>query len=249
MSELTGKTAVVTGASRNIGREIAIELAAAGAGVVVNFARAADAAQEVVAAIEQAGGSAIACRADVGNSADVAAMYEAAVKAFGRIDILVNNAGINDDAPLLALTETAWDQVMTTNLKGPFLCTQTFARGMVAQGSGSIVNISAITGVQQRKLAANYCASKAGLNMLTRCSALELGPAVRVNALAVGFVDSPLVRELYDEASIRQVVDETPLARPGRFAEIARTVRFFASDAASFITGQTLIVDGGRVMR
>ncbi len=249
MSELEGKVAVVTGAGRNIGRAIAVELAAAGARVVVNFVRDAGAARDVVDTLEESGAAAIACQADVARSADVAKLRDAALAAFGRVDVLVNNAGINDDAPLLELSEAAWDAVMNTNLKGAFLCTQAFARPMVEQGSGAIVNISAITGVQQRKLAANYCASKAGLNMLTKCSALELGPAVRVNALAVGFVDSPLVRELYDEASIREVAQQTPLARAGRFDEISRTVKFFASDAASFITGQTLIVDGGRIMR
>ncbi len=176
-------------------------------------------------------------------------MMAPALDAFGAIDILVNNAGINADGPLLELAEADWDAVVGVNLKGAFLCTQAAGRAMTAAGRGHIVNISAYTGIDAREGAANYCVSKAGLNMLTKCAALELAPDVRVNGLAIGFIRSALVEDVFSAEQIAAVVDQTPLARLGEFEEITAAVKFLASDASSFITGQTIVIDGGRIMR
>ena len=249
MSEFEGRTAVITGASRGIGRDVALGLGAAGANVVVNYVASGEAAAAVADEIHAAGGDAIPYQADVSQFADVARMMAAALDAFGRIDILVNNAGINADGPLLELAEADWDAVVGVNLKGAFLCTQAAGRAMTAAGRGHIVNISAFTGIDARQGAANYCVSKAGLNMLTRCAALELAPAVRVNGLALGFIRSTLVEDVFSAKQIAAVVDQTPLARLGEFEEVTAAVKFLASDASSFITGQTIVIDGGRIMR
>ena len=249
MSEFEGRTAVITGASRGIGRDIALGLGAAGANVVVNYVGSGEAAAAVVDEIGAAGGKAIVCQADVSQSAEVTHMMAAALDAFGAIDILVNNAGINADGPLLTLGEADWDAVVDVNLKGAFLCTQAAGRAMTAAGRGHIVNISAYTGIDAREGAANYCVSKAGLNMLTKCAALELAPAVRVNGLALGFFRSALVEDVFSAEQIAAVVGQTPLARMGEIGEVTAAVKFLASDASSFITGQTIVIDGGRIMR
>ncbi len=249
MSGLEGQVAVITGASRGLGRQLAMDLAAAGMRVVVNYARSADRAAVVVDEIEAAGGEAFACRADVSRAADVADLAAAALDAYGRIDLLVNNAAVNLDRPFLELSEADWDVVLDVNLKGAFLCSQAVGRSMWAAGRGRIVNISAVTGIDARLNAANFRTSKAGLIMLTKCVALELAPLVQVNCIAPGFFRSELVAELYSEAEIDEAVAETPLARVGEPGELSEVVAFLASGAAAFITGQTLIVDGGRVMR
>ena len=216
---------------------------------MVNYVASGEAAAAVADEIHAAGGDAIPYQADVSQFADVARMMAAALDAFGRIDILVNNAGINADGPLLELAEADWDAVVGVNLKGAFLCTQAAGRAMTAAGRGHIVNISAFTGIDARQGAANYCVSKAGLNMLTRCAALELAPAVRVIGLALGFIRSTLVEDVFSAKQIAAVVDQTPLARLGEFEEVTAAVKFLASDASSFITGQTIVIDGGRIMR
>ncbi len=249
MGEFAGKTAIVTGASRGIGRAIALDLGGDGARVVVNYARSEPEAARVVEEVRAAGGDAIACQADVARKAEVERMLADALDAFGTVDLLVNNAGINIDRPFLELSEEDWDRVVDTNLKGAFLCSQAAGRVMDAGSGGCIVNISAVTAVTGRKNAANYCASKAGLDMLTKCVALELAPKVRVNSLAVGFIASPIVERLYTKEQLADIVEVTPLRRMGAYEEVAAAVRFFASEAAAFVTGQTLIVDGGRVMR
>ena len=249
MSEFAGRTAVVTGASRGIGRDIALGLGADGANVVVNYVASTAAAEATVDAVNAAGGRAIACQADVAKAADVARLMAAALDAFGAIDILVNNAGANADGALLELAEADWDAVIAVNLKGAFLCTQAAGRAMTAAGRGAIVNVSAVTGVDARKGAANYCVSKAGLNMLTKCAALELAPDVRVNGLALGYIRSDLLEDVFSAEQIAAVVAATPLGRMGEIGEITDAVKFLASDAAAFITGQTIVIDGGRVMR
>ena len=249
MSEFEGKTVVITGASRGIGRDIAINLGALGANVVVNYLSSEKEAAEVADTVNQSGGKSVLCGADVSQRADVDRLFSTALEAFSRVDILVNNAGINIDAPLLELREEDWDTVVGVNLKGAFLCTQAAGRLMHAARSGRIVNISAVTSLDARKNAANYCASKAGLNMLTRCAALELAPHVRVNCLALGFFRSETVEKYFTEEQISNVVGATPLGRMGEFGELTSAVRFLASEASSFITGQTIVIDGGRVMR
>ncbi len=249
VSEFANKCVVVTGASRGIGRQIATDFGAAGACVVVNFAQAAGEADKAVNEIIDAGGNAVACQADIADAQAVARMFELAHDTYGPVDILVNNAGANRDGAFLDLTEEDWDRVNDVNLKGPFLCSQAGGRQMMAAKRGHIINISAVTAVDARMNAANYCSSKAGLNMLTKCMALELAPHVNVNCLALGFIESPLVREIYSDEQLAGIVGETPLARMGSYGEISGAVQYFASEAASFITGQTLIVDGGRIMR
>lgn len=249
MDNFAGKTVIVTGASRGIGRQIAVDFAAAGARVVVNYSHSEKAAAEVLEQVRAAGGEAIACQADIASAAAVERMLATTLDSYGSVDVLVNNAGLNRDGPFLEMSEDDWDSVCGVNLKGPFLCSQAVGRVMMSAKRGSIVNISAVTAVDARKNAANYCSSKAGLNMLTKCMALELAPHVNVNCLALGFIDSPLVRELYSAAQLAAVVEETPLARMGSYEEVAAMVRFFASEAMSFTTGQTLIFDGGRIMR
>jgi NAD(P)-dependent dehydrogenase (short-subunit alcohol dehydrogenase family) len=176
-------------------------------------------------------------------------MVEQVVRTYGGVDILINNAGLSMDAPFLELSEDAWDAVMAVNLKGPFLLSQAVGRHMVAAGYGRIVNISATSAVQARIGNANYAASKAGLNMLTQSMALELGPHVTVNTVALGFVDSPLVRELFTQEQIEQAQNGVPLKRMTTYEETSAFVLMLASDTASFMTGQTIPFDGGRVMR
>ena len=249
MTDFEGKGVVVTGASGGIGRRVALDLAAAGAGVVVHYGGAEVAARAVVSEIEQAGGRARACQADVAEKPAVERLLAAGLEAFGRIDVLVHSAALNRDGPLLEMSEDDWRRVIDVNLTGAFFCVQVFGRAMVEAGGGAIVNISANTSIEGRKNAANYCASKAGLNMLTQCAALELAPSVRVNGLALGFFASPLVDQLYSPEQQAAARAATPLERMGDFAEVSDAVKFFASDQAAFITGQTVVIDGGRVRR
>ena len=249
MSEFAGKTVLITGAGRGIGRTTALSFGAEGANLCVNYANSAEGAQQTVAEIEALGGRAIACKADIANAAEVESMVASTLDAFGSIDILVNNAGLSIDGPFLEMREQDWDRVYEVNLKGPFLVSQAVSRQMMKQGGGVIVNISATTTTLGRPNAANYCSTKAGLNMLTKCMALELGPTIRVNGLGLGFVDSPLVRELYSDEQLQQVVEATPLRRMTTNEETAAFIKLLASEATSFVTGQTVMFDGGRNMR
>ena len=242
-SALSGRVALVTGGGRGIGREIALELARAGAGVAVNYHDEPDRAQATAAGIEALGVRAMAIAADVGDAAAVRRMVEDVVTAFGSLDILVNNAGVQTWAPFLDVTESEWDLVIRTNLKGCFLCTQTAAHAM-SQG-GVVVNIgSGCNKVPFPGLAA-YTASKGGIEMLTKVAAVELAPRkIRVNCVAPGAVEIERTRlEVPDYAGTWGAV--TPLGRVGQPEDIARTVRFLASDDSAFITGQTIWVDGG----
>ena len=249
MSEFTGKTVLITGAGRGIGRQAALDFGADGANVCVNYAHSAAEAEKVVAKIGGSGGNAIACKADIVDSGQVKAMTDSTMDAFGSIDILINNAGLSIDGPFLEMTEADWDRVCGVNLKGPFLVSQAVARHMIAGDGGVIVNISATTTTHGRPNAANYCSSKAGLNMLTKCMALELGPSVRVNGLGLGFVDSPLVRQIFSEEQISQAIEGTPLKRMTTMKETASFIKLLASGSTSFVTGQTIMFDGGRNMR
>lgn len=249
MSEFAGKTVLITGASRGVGRQTALCFGAAGANVCVNYARSAEDAARTVAKIETLGGRAVACQADISNAGQVGKMVSVTIDTFGAIDILINNAGLSIDGPFLEMREQDWDRVYEVNLKGPFLVSQAVARHMSEQKSGVIVNISATTTTVGRPNAANYCSTKAGLNMLTKCMALELGPEIRVNGLGLGFVDSPLVRELYSNGQIEQVVADTPLQRMTSVEETAEFIKLLASNSTAFVTGQTIMFDGGRNMR
>lgn len=247
-TDVAGKTVVITGASRGVGEHLAGRFAAAGARVVLNYHRHAKPARDAAAEICRRGGAAIALGADVSENKAVKTMLDDTLEAYGTVDILVNNAGINIDKPFLELAEADWARVMDVNLKGAFLCTQTFGRVMVTQGSGKIINISAVTGVQGRPNAANYCVSKAGLNMLTKCAALELAPAVQVNGIALGFFDSELVREMWTQAQLDAVAQSTAVRRLGKLEDVARAALFLSGSGSDFMSGQTIVLDGGKLM-
>jgi NAD(P)-dependent dehydrogenase (short-subunit alcohol dehydrogenase family) len=249
MSQFANKSVLITGASGGLGGQLALDFAREGAKVTVNFSSSAAAADRIVAQIKETGGQAIACRADISSAADVKTMVEKTVETYGGVDILVNNAGLNIDAPFLELSENDWDRVMGVNLKGPFLMSQAVGRHMAAAGKGRIINISATTAIQPRIGNANYTAAKAGLNMLTQSMALELGPDVTVNAVALGAVDCPLVHELFSKEELEQFNDTVPLKRMTTYKETSAFVMMLASDTAAFVTGQAIPFDGGRVMR
>ncbi len=246
--DLQGKVAVVTGASRGIGRAIALDLSRRGASVVVNYNQSAAEARQVAETVESEGGQALAVQADVGDFDQAADLIKATVDTFGRIDILVNNAGTTRDQLLMLMKEEDWDLVLRTNLKSVFNCCKAVARKMVRQRSGRIVNVSSVSGIAGQGGQTNYCASKAGMIGFTKSLAKELGPRnITVNVVAPGFVDTDLTADLPEDLKQRGI-DLTPLGRTGQAEEIAYAVAFLASDLASFITGEVLTVDGGLVM-
>jgi 3-oxoacyl-[acyl-carrier protein] reductase len=245
---LEGKVAVVTGASRGIGRAIALELANRGAQVVVNYNRSADAAAAVVAAIEADGGQATAVQADVSDFSQARALIQAAVKAYGRLDVLVNNAGVTRDQLILMMKEEDWDTVVRVNLKSMFNTCKAAARVMLRQRYGRIVNISSVSGIAGQGGQTNYSAAKAGVIGFTKSLAKELGSRhVTVNVVAPGLIPTDLTADLAEELC-QKAIDLTPLGRLGRAEEVAYAVAFLASDEAAFITGAVLPVDGGLVM-
>ncbi|MEK5231093.1 3-oxoacyl-[acyl-carrier-protein] reductase [Lysinibacillus sp. FSL K6-0232] len=248
MRKLEGKVAVVTGASRGIGRAIALKLADEGAKVVVNYSGSQAKAEEVVATIQANGGEAIAVQASVAQTEEVTALMDTAVKTFGSLDILVNNAGITRDNLLMRMKEDEWDDVMDTNLKGVFLCTKAVTRQMMKQRAGRIINISSIVGVAGNAGQANYVAAKAGVIGLTKTTAKELASRnILVNAIAPGFIETEMTDQLPED--IKQgMLTQIPLAKLGQPEDIAKAVVFLASDDANYMTGQTLHIDGGMVM-
>jgi 3-oxoacyl-[acyl-carrier protein] reductase len=242
--DLAGRTALVTGSTRGIGRAIADALAGAGARVAVvgrDQARAAEAAAAV-------GHGAQGFAADVGDPASIAALVEAVEKAFGQIDILVNNAGLTRDNILFRIKDDDWDTVIDANLRGAFLAIRAASRGMIKRRWGRIINIASIVGITGNKGQANYAASKAGLIGLTKSVAKELGSRnVLVNAVAPGFIETDMTAAMTPDARAA-LSGQIPLERLGSPRDIAGVVTFLASDYASYITGQTLVVDGGMVM-
>jgi 3-oxoacyl-[acyl-carrier protein] reductase len=249
MSQFANKSVLITGASGGLGGQLALDFAQEGAKITVNFSSSATAADRIVAQIKEKGGQAIACQADISSAADVKTMVDKTIETYDGVDILVNSAGLNIDAPFFELSENDWDRVMDVNLKGPFLMSQAVGRHMVAAGKGRIINISATTAIQPRAGNANYTVAKAGLNMLTQTMALELGPDVTVNAVALGAVDCPLVHELLSKEELKQFNDTVPLKRMTTYKETSAFVMMLASDTAAFVTGQAIPFDGGRVMR
>jgi 3-oxoacyl-[acyl-carrier protein] reductase len=245
---LAGKTAVVTGASRGIGRAIAEELARRGAKVVVNYAKDEAGAQAAVEAIKAAGGEACARQADVSDHKAAEGLIKAAIETYGSVDILINNAGTTRDMVIMMMPEADWDIVIQTNLKSAFNCSKAAVKGMLRKRAGRIINITSVSGIAGNGGQTNYSASKAGLIGLTRALAREVGArSITVNAVAPGFVPTALTNDLPAElkdASLKQI----PLGRWGTVEDVAHAVAFLASDEAGYITGQVLSVDGGMVM-
>jgi 3-oxoacyl-[acyl-carrier protein] reductase len=246
---LPDKVAIVTGGARGIGRAIAERYAAEGARVVVNYVARHDAAREVVATIEAAGGQAIAVAADVSQKPDVDRLVAATLDQWGRVDVLVNNAGVHIAKGVLETTEDDWDRTMAVNLKGPYLCSKAVAPIMIRQQGGKIINMSSNSGLYHPSSMrfTEYVVSKAGLNGLTKAMALALGPYITVNAICPGWIRTEMLEEI-DPAVHDAILAETALNRWGTPEEIAASAVFLASSEADFITGELLIVAGGRGM-
>ena len=242
---LSGKVALITGAGKGIGAQIATTLASYGATVVLNYAHSKDAAENVAEEITANGGTAATYGCDVSDFSAVGEMIKAVAKEYGNIDILVNNAGITKDNLTMVMKEEEFDAVIQTNLKGAFNCMRHITRQMLKQRGGRIINISSIVGLTGNAGQINYSASKAGIIGMTKSLAKEIGgKGVTVNAVAPGFIDTDMTRVLKDEVK-EQMLQQIPLNRFGTVEDIAETVAFLASDRAAYITGQTISVDGG----
>lgn len=245
---LDGKVALVTGASRGIGRAIAIRLASEGAKVAINFAGNQKAAEEVKGEIEKNGGEAILVKANVADSAAVDEMFAKVIEAFGTVDILVNNAGITRDGLLIRMKDEDFDAVIDTNLKGVFYCTKAASKIMMKKRSGRIVNMSSVVGLMGNAGQTNYAAAKAGVLGFSKSAAKELAArGVTVNMVAPGFIDTDMTAVLSDKVK-DAMVQEIPMRKMGRPEDVANAVLFLVSDCSSYITGQVVNVDGGMVM-
>jgi 3-oxoacyl-[acyl-carrier protein] reductase len=245
--KLSGKVALVTGASRGIGRGIAEAVGAAGAHVAVNFRSGASAADEVVASIRSSGHDAFAIQADVAEEDAVAQMVEAVLDRFGRIDILVNNAGILTQSHLADMPTPMWDEMMRTNLRSAFLCTRAVLPGMLSRKDGRIIYVASQLGLKGAPDLVHYSAAKAALIGMTRALAREVAPHVTVNAIAPGPIETDMLANITEEWKAMKLA-ELPLARFGRVRDVAPTAVFLASDDAAYYTGQVLGPNGGDVM-
>ncbi|NLJ76694.1 MAG: 3-oxoacyl-[acyl-carrier-protein] reductase [Peptococcaceae bacterium] len=242
---LDGKIAIITGASRGIGRAIALTLAKRGATVVINYASNAEAAEETVGQVRDNGGRALVFRANVANPTEAGALINTTLDEYGSVDILVNNAGITRDNFIVRMNDDDWDQVIGVNLKGAFNCTKAAARAMIRGRWGRIINISSVVALAGNTGQANYCAAKAGLIGLTKAMAKELGPRnITVNAVAPGFITTEMTSGLPEELK-EKMLAQIPLKRFGKAGEVAELVAFLTSGAAGYISGQTIAVDGG----
>lgn len=245
---LEGKVALVTGASRGIGKAIALSLAEAGAHVAINYSGSEQAAAEVAELVRSLGREALTIQANVGKYEQFDAMVKQVIEQFGKIDILVNNAGITRDNLIMRMKEEEFDQVIETNLKGVFNGTKAVTRQMMKQRVGRIINISSVVGVLGNPGQANYVAAKAGVIGLTKASARELASRnITVNAIAPGFIQTDMTEQLSDELKAG-LLTQIPLANLGKPEDIANMVRFLASDEAAYMTGQTIHIDGGMYM-
>lgn len=245
---LTGKVALVTGASRGIGRAIALKLAAEGAAVVINYHGSMEKAKEVKAEIESDGGIAEIMQCNVADYQATEAMIRKVTDDFGRLDILVNNAGITRDGLLMKMSEEDYDTVLDTNLKGTFHCIRFAARQMLRQRGGRIINLSSVSGILGNAGQANYSASKAGVIGLTKSAARELASrGITVNAVAPGFIETEMTAVLMEKVR-ESAVAQIPMGAFGTAEDVAEAVAFLASDSARYITGQTIHVDGGMAM-
>ncbi|NEQ10290.1 MAG: 3-oxoacyl-ACP reductase FabG [Moorea sp. SIO1G6] len=250
--EINKKTALVTGGGKGIGSAISKKLASLGYNVAVNYLSDTQSAEATVADIKALSGTAMLVRADISNSQEVESMVQQVDAAYGGVDVLINNAGMNIDKPFLEMTEEEWDRVIDTNLKGAFLVSRAVARLMKAKHlQGNIINIGATTAISGRKNGVNYCSSKAGLLVMTRCLAKELAPDIRVNSVIPGFTRTRETIERFQldtqedyELSKRNI----PLNRLGKPDEVAVLVAFIISEEAAYINGQKFIIDGGEYM-
>lgn len=245
---LRNKIAVVTGSGRGIGRAIAQAFAREGAAVLLNAAHTIEEVRAATLAITAAGGKALAVQADVGRPAEARGLIARAVEAFGRVDILVNNAGIVDRAGLWEIDEERWARMMAVHVTGPFFAAQAAGEVMVRQGGGAIVNIASMRGIEPGTGPLHYNVSKAAVLMLTKCLARDLAPHVRVNAIAPGYTETTFHAER-TIAEREQITARIPLRRFARPEEVARAAVFLASDEAAYVTGHTLVLSGGVVMR
>jgi 3-oxoacyl-[acyl-carrier protein] reductase len=247
VAQFDGKVALITGGSRGIGRAAAEALAREGASVAVVAGRDLAAAEETARAVQAGGRGALALQADVSDATQVDQAVGATIERFGRIDILVNNAGITRDGLLMRMDEGDWDAVLGINLKGAFLCTRAVLKGMVRQRSGCIVNVTSVMGLRGNAGQANYAAAKSGLIGLTKSTAWEVASrGIRVNAVAPGFITTRMTEGL-PEGVTAEALKRIPLGRFGQPEDVAGVIQFLCSDAASYMTGQVLVVDGGMI--
>ena len=245
--KLEGCTALITGATHGIGRAIALAFAQEGANLALNYAHDDSAAQKLLEEVQSLGRRAILVKADISDSEAVSEMAERVLRDLGPVDRLVNSAGIVMRGGIFSITPEIWDQVMDVNAKGIFLVSQAIARQMLDHRGGVMVQIASMRGVEGSDSSMHYAASKAAVIALTKSLARELAPRIRVNAIAPGYVDTRIQVELTPEKR-RAIEEATPLRRFGRPEDIARTAVYFSSEDSAYVTGQTLLVDGGRVM-
>ena len=248
-NEAERQVVIVTGASRGIGRAVAVRFARDGAAVIVNYRGSEAAAQETVQAVTEAGGQATLVQGDVSNRDDAERLIEAAVTEHGRIDVLVNNAGITRDQLLMRMTDDDWDAVLDTNLKGAFHTTRAALRPMLRKRSGRIVNIASVVGLIGNAGQANYAAAKAGLIGFTKATAREVASrSITVNAVAPGYIATDMTDAIMDKMK-EKILEQVPMGRLGTPEDVAAAVAFLASPAAAYMTGTVLTVDGGMVMQ
>lgn len=246
--QLKGKTAIVTGGARGIGRAIAMTLAAAGANIVINYSSSSKAADEVVEEAKKLGVSALAVKADVSNNEEIENLVKQVLNSFSSIDILVNNAGITRDNLLIRMSEEDFQDVLDINLKGAFICTKHVSKVMMKQRSGKIVNIASVVGVMGNAGQSNYAASKAGLIGFTKSVAKEIAKrGINVNAVAPGYIQTDMTASLPDKVK-EEFMNGIPLARAGSAQDVANAVLFLSSEYSDYITGQVIHIDGGMVM-